>query len=48
MAFGGEILLPVFAAAFAADAGVFVVEAIAARKPAGSGTGDSFGGTYIC
>lgn len=46
-AVAGDPLLPgVFDKAFAAEAGVLVDEVIAAKKLAGNGTGDSFGGIY--
>lgn len=46
LGFVGESLLDGLAAAFAAETGVAVVEAMAAKKPAGNGTGDSLGGIY--
>lgn len=43
----GDPWLPgVFDKAFATEAGVLVDEVIAAKKLAGNGTGDSFGGIY--
>lgn len=39
-----ESLLDGLVTAFAAETGVAVVEAMAAKKPAGKGTGDSLGG----